>query len=49
MERKGFKLFKEYAEAAIVEKRRALSEEILLRETPYVFINAGCFFHLNPS
>ena len=44
MERESFKLFKEYSEAAIVEKRRALSDEILLRATSYIFINAGRYF-----
>ena len=38
MERESFE---EYSEAAIVEKRRASSDEILLRGTSYVFINAG--------
>ena len=45
MEKESFKLFKEYSEAPVVKKRRALSHEILLRGTLYVFINVGqCFF-----
>ena len=45
MERESFKLVKEYSEASIAEKRRALSDKFLLRGTSYVFINAGrCFF-----
>ena len=42
MERESFK---EYSEAAIVEERRALCDEILLRAgTLYVFINARRYF-----
>ena len=41
MKRESLKLFKEYAEAAIVEKRRALSDKILLVGTSDVFVNAG--------
>ena len=33
--------FKEYLEAATVEKKQSLNDEILLRGTSYVFINAG--------
>ena len=41
MERESLK---EYSEAATVEERRALSDEILLRGTLYVFIDAGRYF-----
>ena len=45
MERKSFK---EYSEAAMVEKRKASSDEILLRATSYVYINVGRYFFFNP-
>ena len=41
MERESFK---EYSEAAAVDKKRALIDKILLRGTSYVFINAARYF-----